>query len=51
MAQKQCEECGSQLADTAKQCHRCGIRVMSPKRMVGMPMATHNFKPAYFRRP
>jgi ribosomal protein L40E len=49
MAQKQCVECGSQLADTAKQCHRCGIRVMSPKRMLGV--TAPNSKSSYFRSP
>jgi uncharacterized membrane protein YvbJ len=49
MAQKYCGECGSQLADTAKQCHRCGIRIMSPKRVVGIRFP--NSKPSYYRSP
>jgi ribosomal protein L40E len=51
MAQKQCGECGTQLTESAKRCHRCGIRIMSPKEATGLQTTLQNSKPTYFRRP
>lgn len=45
MTQRRCDECDSKVADTAKQCHRCGMRLMSQKRQE--TAWTYSFKMNY----